>query len=81
MNLFYLITAIIGGIAIGSFCGSLSLIVGIIRKKVWLGIVGLGISIVFGVLMAAVFYQPAFLSIIPSGVMASIILMLTKKKR
>ena len=81
MNLFYWITAIIGGIMIGGLCGSLSLIVGIVRKKVWLGILGLGVSIVFGVLMAAVFYQPAFLSIIPSGVMAFIIFMLTKKKR
>ena len=78
-QLIYLIGAIVGGIVIGGFCGVLSLVVGIMRKKLWLGILGLGISIVFGVLMTTVFYQPAFLSIIPSAIIAGIIVLLTKK--
>lgn len=80
MDLFNLITSIIGGIVIGGSCGSLSLIVGIIRKKLWIGILGLGASIVFGVLMTTVFYQPAFLSIIPSGIITFLIFILTKTK-
>lgn len=78
MDLFILMTSIIGGVVIGGFCGSLSLIVGIIRKKIWIGMLGFGISIGFGVLMTTVFYQPAFLSIIPSGIMTFLIFMLTK---
>ena len=80
MDLFNLISSIIGGIVIGGFCGSLSLIVSIIRKKLWMGILGLVISIGFGVLMTTAFYQPAFLSIIPSGIITFLILILTKTK-
>jgi hypothetical protein len=80
MDSFYLITSIIGGIAIGGFCGSLSLVIGIIRKKLWLGILGLCVSIGFGVLMTTIFYQPAFLSIIPSAIVSLLIFLLTKIK-
>ncbi|MBQ2704405.1 MAG: hypothetical protein IJF58_02525 [Clostridia bacterium] len=80
MNSFQLITAAIGGFVIGGFCGSLSLAAGIVRKKLWIGILGLCFCIGFGVLMTTVFYQPAFLSLIPSGVIAALILLLTKKK-
>ena len=80
MNLFDLVISIIGGVVIGGFCGSLSLMFGIIRKKLWIGILGFGISIAFGVLMTTVFYQPAFLSIVPSGIMTFLIFILTKTK-
>ena len=80
-NILYLIGAILGGIVIGAFCGSASLIVGIIRKKKLLGILGFSVSIIFGVLISAVFYQPAFLSIIPSAIFVGIIFLLTKNQK
>ena len=80
MNLFNLISAIIGGIIIGGFCGSLSLIFGIYYKKLWIGIIGLCISIGFGVLMTVVFYLPAFLSLIPNAAFVLLIFLLSKSK-
>ncbi|MBQ8214038.1 MAG: hypothetical protein IJZ80_08515 [Clostridia bacterium] len=80
-QIFYLVGAIVGGIAIGGFCGLISLIVGFIKKRKLLGFIGFGISIVFGVLMAAVLHQPAFLSCFPSAIMAGIILLLTRKRK
>jgi len=76
----YLISEIIGGFFIGGLCGSLALVLGIIRKKKLLGFIGFAISIGFGVLMTTYFYKPAFLSIIPSAVFAIIILLQTKTK-
>ncbi len=67
-------------IVIGGFCGSLSLVVGMIRKRLWIGILGLCVSIGFAVLMTTVFYQPAFLSIIPSAIVSLFIFLLTKIK-
>ena len=81
VDLVYLIGAVCGGIAIGGLCGSLSLLVGILRKKLWLGLVGLGVSMVFGVLMTTVFHQPAFLSIIPSAIVTGLIFLFTRKPK
>lgn len=77
-NVFYLIGTILGGAIIGAFCGSISLIVGIIKKKKLLAFIGFAVSIVFGIFMTTVLYQPAFLSIIPSAIFAGIIFILTK---
>ena len=80
-NVFYLIGAILGGMMIGAFCGSVALIVGIIKKKKILGILGLSVSVIFGVCMTTMLYQPAFLSIIPSAIFAGIIFILTKNQK
>ena len=75
--IFNLIGSILGGVIIGAFCGAISLIVGIIKKKKALGLIGFFVSIAFGIFMTTVLYQPAFLSIIPSAIFAGIIFILT----
>ena len=80
-NVFYFIGAILGGAIIGAFCGSLSLIVGIIKKKKLLAFIGFTVSIIFGIFMTTVLYQPAFLSIIPSAIFAVIIFILAKNQK
>ena len=80
MDSFVLTTAIIGGFVIGGFWGTISLVVGIVRKRVWMGILGLVICIGFGVLMTTVFYKPATLSIVPAGIMALLIFLLSRTK-
>ena len=80
-NVLYLIGAILGGAVIGAFCGSLSLIVGIIKKRKALAFIGFAVSIIFGIFMTTVLYQPAFLSIIPSAIFAGIILILSKNPK
>jgi len=79
--IFNLIGSILGGVIIGAFCGAISLIVGIIKKKKALGLIGFFVSIAFGIFMTTVLYQPAFLSIIPSAIFAGIIFILTKKSK
>ena len=79
--IFNLIGSILGGVIIGAFCGAISLIVGIIKKKKALGLIGFFVSIAFGIFMTTVLYQPAFLSIIPSVIFAGIIFILTKKSK
>ena len=80
-NYVNLIGSILGGVIIGAFCGAISLIVGIIKKKKALGLIGFFVSIAFGIFMTTVLYQPAFLSIIPSAIFAGIIFILTKKSK
>ena len=80
-TVFNLIGSILGGVIIGAFCGVISLIVGIIKKKKVLGLIGFFVSIVFGIFMTTVLYQPAFLSIIPSTIFAGIIFLLTKSQK
>lgn len=80
-NTFLLISNLIGGVTIGAFCGLIALIVGIANKKTALGIVGMAVSVVFGAIMTTVFHLPAFLSVIPSAIIAVIILVLTKRKK
>ena len=79
--IFNLIGSILGGVIIGAFCGAISLIVGIIKKKKALGLIGFFVSIAFGIFMTTVLDQPAFLSIIPSAIFAGIIFILTKKSK
>ena len=79
--IFNLIGSILGGVMIGAFCGAISLIVGVIKKKKALGLIGFFVSIAFGIFMTTVLYQPAFLSIIPSAIFAGIIFILTKKSK
>ena len=79
--IFNLIGSILGGVIIGAFCGAISLIVGIIKKKKALGLIGFFVSIAFGIFMTTVLYQPAFLSIIPSAIFAGIIFILTKNQK
>ena len=57
--IFNLIGSILGGVIIGAFCGAISLIVGIIKKKKALGLIGFFVSIAFGIFMTTVLYQPA----------------------
>ena len=78
-SMFDFISALIGGLFIGAFCGALSLIVGIVKKKKVLGLVGFLVSVLFGVIMTTVLSQPAFLSIIPSAIFAGIIFVLSRK--
>ncbi|MBE6629702.1 MAG: hypothetical protein E7624_02495 [Ruminococcaceae bacterium] len=80
-GVFQMVGAIIGGVMIGALCGMLSLIVGIMKKKAVLGVVGFAISVLFGVIMSTFLQQPAFLSIIPSAIIAGIIFLLTKKNQ
>ena len=77
--MFDFISALIGGLFIGAFCGALSLIVGIVKKKKVLAWVGFLVSVLFGVIMTTVLSQPAFLSIIPSAIFAGIIFVLSRK--
>ena len=49
--IFNLIGSILGGVVIGAFCGVISLIVGIIKKKKSLGLIGFFVSIAFGIFM------------------------------
>lgn len=79
--IFNLIGSILGGVIIGAFCGAISLIVGIIKKKKAFGLIGFFVSIAFGIFMTTVLYQPAFLSIIPSTIFVGIIFILTKKSK
>ena len=79
--IFNLIGSILGGVIIGAFCGAISLIVGIIKKKKALDLIGFFVSIAFGIFMTTVLYQPAFLSIIPSAIFVGIIFILTKKSK
>ena len=79
--IFNLISSILGGVVIGAFCGAISLIVGIIKKKKSLGLIGFFVSIAFGIFMTTVLHQPAFLSIIPSAIFAGIIFVLTKNQK
>lgn len=78
-SMFDFISALIGGLFIGAFCGALSLIVGIVKKKKFLALVGFLVSVLFGVIMTTVLSQPAFLSIIPSAIFAGIIFVLSRK--
>ena len=78
-SMFDFISALIGGLFIGAFCGALSLIVGIVKKKKVLALVGFLVSVLFGVIMTTVLSQPAFLSIIPSAIFAGIIFVLSRK--
>ena len=77
--IFDFISALLGGLFIGAFCGALSLIVGIVKKKKVLALVGFLVSVLFGVIMTTVLYEPAFLSIIPSAIFAGIIFVLSRK--
>ena len=78
-SMFDFISALIGGLFIGAFCGALSLIVGIVKKKKVLALVGFLVSVLFGIIMTTVLSQPAFLSIIPSAIFAGIIFVLSRK--
>ena len=80
-SLFFFIGAVIGGMSIGALCGAFPLVVGIVKKKTTLGIIGLYVSVLFGALMTTVFSQPAILSIIPSSVFAIIIFCITANKK
>ena len=79
MTLFDLISSIIGGMVIGGFCGSLSLVVGFAKNKKLIGICGFAFCIAFGTVMAAVLHKPAFLSLIPSALVVGLIFFLSKK--
>lgn len=81
LELMFLISNIIGGSAIGALCGGLPVVIGAIRKKVWLGMLGLGICIVFGAFMTTVLHQPGFLSVFPAAIMAGVIFWVTRKKK
>ena len=78
---FDLIGSILGGVIIGAFCGAISLIVGIIKKKKALGLIGFFVSIFLGIFMTTVLHQPAFLSIIPSAIFTGIIFILRKNQK
>ena len=78
---FNLISAIIGGVMIGAFCGSVSLVVGIIKKKKLLAFIGFFVSIAFGVFMTTILHKPAFLSVIPSAIFTGIIFLLSANRK
>ncbi len=79
-SVFFFLGALIGGLSVGAFCGAFPLIVGIVKKKTTLGIIGLCVSILFGALMTTVFSLPAILSIIPASVFAIVIFCISGKK-
>lgn len=79
-ELIYLIAAIIAGVIAGGFCGSFTLMFGIIRKKIWLGILGFVVCAILGAIMTSVFHGSALLSAIPAAIITVLIFLLSKKK-
>ena len=71
---------LIGGVVIGAFCGVLPLVIGIMKKKTLLGVLGMAMAVVFGGICTCVFHLPAFLSIIPAVIITLTILLIEKKK-
>ena len=80
MDMFELVSRILGGIIGGGIYGSISLVTGIYLKKVWLGCIGFAISMGFAVLMLML-YRPAALSFFPSAAMAVFIYLLSRKQQ
>ncbi|MBO4979165.1 MAG: hypothetical protein J6D16_02035 [Clostridia bacterium] len=80
MDVFDLVGRILAGVMIGGLCGSMPLIVGIYLKRIWLGCIGMAVSMGFGLLMTLVLYRPAFLSFFPSAAMSGLIYLLSRKQ-
>ena len=78
----YFMIAIVLGTLVGCFFGTFPLIFGIIRKKIWLGILGLVVCIVFGLLITYIteITCAALLSAIPATIITVLIFLLSKKR-
>ena len=78
----YFIIAIALGTLVGCFFGTFPLIFGIIRKKIWLGILGIVVCIAFGLLITYIteITSAALLSAIPATIITVLIFLLSKKQ-
>ena len=85
-TIYWVINMLLGAFT-GSLCGLLPLLIGIKRKKIWLGISGLIICMILGTIIASSFlFKAATICIYPAGVITMVIFFLSinkfsKKKR
>ena len=79
MDSVQLVMSILAGIIMGAVCGMIPLILGIMRKKLLLGILGMVLCLVCGVVAVAVLNM-MFLTVIPAASMAGVIYLTTKSQ-
>lgn len=78
-DVFNLVSKIIGGFIIGAFCGVAPLVLGIIKKKYLLGILGIIACILIGTICTVLLHLPGFLAIVPAAIFILIIVLVKKK--
>ena len=79
MESVHLIMSIIAGILMGGICGALPLALGIMRKRLLLGILGMVLCLLCGVVAVAVLNM-MFLTVLPAAIMTGIIYLTTQNK-
>ena len=79
MDSVQLVMSILAGIIIGAVCGMILLILGIMRKELLLGILGMVLCLVCGVVAVAVLNM-MFLTVIPAAIMTGVIYLTTNNK-
>ena len=79
MDSVQLVMSILAGIIMGAVCGMIPLILGIMRKKLLLGILGMALCLICGVVAVAVMNM-MFLTVLPAAIMAGVICLTAKSK-
>lgn len=77
---FLLVGTIVSGFLVGAMFGAAPLICGIVRKKLWLGILSQLLCIACGLCMPLAFSQPISWTILLAILLSALIFFVTKKK-
>ena len=78
-NIFNIVGNILGGLFIGAFCGIVPLILGIIKKKYLLGILGILTCILTGTICILLLHLPGFLAIVPAAIFTLVVILVKRK--